>query len=65
MITYTFKCSCGKIFDKSFDSLKDSQKIAKCDCGKLGKKILTPHNFVVKGFNAKNGYSNEKSNKTS
>ena len=56
-----YQCkNCGhKIEDKFFTSIAPKQ--IKCiNCGSTANKMPSWANFVVNGFNEKNGYSDEK-----
>lgn len=45
MPLYTYRCECGKQFDR-VHRLVDYRKDTYCDCGKLAEKILTPVRVV-------------------
>jgi len=58
MPLYEFLCSeCGKTKTRIMP-IDTKQKIIKCDCGKMAKRILSPTNFQLKGGGwADSGYS--------
>jgi len=57
MPVYTFRCNeCEKTFDE-ITIRAEWDKIRCRRCGGKVEKIMTPANFIIKGFNAKNGYS--------
>lgn len=64
MPVYEFQCNkCGYIFEEihiSSDPIKISSYCPVCEKNgnkSIGKKIISKSNFIVNGFNAKNGYS--------
>ncbi len=63
MPIYEFQCKkCGYIFEEIHKTLVVSCYCPVCEeKGKksIAKKILSRSNFNVKGFNARNGYSNK------
>ena len=64
MPIYNFLCEeCNKKFEKIMN-IEDGEKVSKvkmncpfCENLRCIKKIPSVYNFVVKGYNAKNGYS--------
>lgn len=61
MPIYTFKCNECKKEKDLFFSLKERKKFVKCDCSEntYMRRVMTLANFVINGFNEKNGYSNQ------
>jgi putative FmdB family regulatory protein len=60
MPVYEYQCTtCKRIFE--IITIKSDPDPHKCpDCGKKGKKLLSPVYFRMKGYSAENGYSKPK-----
>lgn len=58
MPLYEFKCpECGKIIDRLLP-IDTKQRIIKCKCGKMAKRIISSTNFQLKGGGwSDSGYS--------
>jgi len=63
MPLYEFECtSCGNVFEELFHPIdkKESLNTHCPKCGKMAKKVLSSYHFIIKGYNAENGYSKKK-----
>lgn len=61
MPIYVYKCShCDEKIVERISNINDDDPICE-ECGDKMRKIISTSNFVVNGYNYKNGYSKKES----